>query len=132
MAVIGIRYDEGNKKDLDYKHVRISYDNLDKEEIFNSGDFVKDWYDCVKFWIFTVSGIDPIMSFSSSVDHFIMDGAPYESAYLKVKDEKPYLDYEFDFGNQGTELFVQAGTQPTWEELRELCGDPKKEDNGKN
>ena len=43
MAVIGISY-TGQKEKIKYKHVRIAYNNLANEKIFNSGDFVKDWY----------------------------------------------------------------------------------------
>lgn len=39
-AIISIEYDEGNKKNLGYKYVSISYDNEKKE--FSSGNFVVD------------------------------------------------------------------------------------------
>jgi hypothetical protein len=45
MAVVSIIYSEGNKKDLQYKHVELSYDSLKKKKKFNSGNFVKDWLD---------------------------------------------------------------------------------------
>ena len=35
MAVYGINYDERNEKDLGYKSVNISYDNLKKQKVFD-------------------------------------------------------------------------------------------------
>ena len=47
-----------------------------------------------------------------------MDGAPFESAYLKMIDDKPTLFYEYTFQNPGLEFFVHVNTKPTWEELK--------------
>lgn len=124
MAVISINYNESSKKkDLDYKSVRISYSNLKKTKIFNSGSFVKDWYDCNKFVITKLSGKEHIMH-SSTVNHFIMDGAKFDSAYLIEVEEKPALVYKYN--DEGIEFFVVKGTKPTWLELRSLCGNPSK------
>lgn len=137
MAVIGINYDEGNKKNLGYKSVDISYSSLKKKKVFNSGDFVKDWYDCLKFIITNnILNEEPI-TYSSSVDHFIVDGAPFESAYLHIKNkvtelkyvdhtDKNYIYTQTDIYEEGIELFVKKGTKPTWEELRKICRDEKK------
>ena len=62
--------------------------------------------------------VDPYLCNSSSVDHFIMDGAPYDSAYLMFKEGKPYLSYDYD--ENGWEMFVPTGTEPTWEELKNV------------
>ena len=99
---------------------------------FDSGDFVKDWYDGLKWFI--QSELEEHLCNSSSVDHFIMDGGHelYDSVYLKFKEDgTPWLDYAHDyilFGENGLELFVVKGTEPTWEELREICNDPKKDE----
>ena len=66
---------------------------------------------------------------SSSVDHFFMDGAPYESAYLHMVDDNAVLKYVdtsdpmwvLDDSLNGIEFFVPQGTKPTFEELKELC-----------
>lgn len=131
MAVYGINYDDGNKKNLGYESVRVSYGENQKK-IFNSGNFVKDWFDLMKFIINELSETEFHFSASSSVDHFIMDGAPYDSAYLHMVNEKPVLKYvdktkenylyeQQDVYEDGTEFFVPEGTQPTWEELKEMC-----------
>src|SRR5690606_16097134 len=121
MAVININYDEGNEMDLGYESVEISYDNLKSKKVFNSGNFVKDWFDCIKFCILELpDGNHPIVH-SSSVDHFFMDGAKYDSAYLITNDasKKVYLSYPAkDEDTDGIELFVPDGTKPTWEELK--------------
>ena len=121
MSVTSINYSEGKKK-LNYKSVEISYNNLKKKKVFDSGNFVKDWYDCVKFIIMKLGNSEHHMN-SSTVNHFIMDGAPYDSAWLNT-DNTPKLVYKYF---KGIELFVPKGTKPTWEELRSLCGDPPKQ-----
>jgi hypothetical protein len=52
-----------------------------------------------------------------------MDGAPYDSMYLKYDDtiKKHYLTKIYDFDEKGIEFFVNKGTEPTWDELKKLC-----------
>lgn len=92
MAVIGINYEASNgkkRKITKYKSVRLHYrskkkngEGLNKE--FDSGDFIKDWYQAKAFYL-KECGHDQMFSHSSSVDHFFMDGAVYTSAYLLRK-----------------------------------------------
>lgn len=125
MAVISIRYDEGSfEPNLGYKAVEFWHRGGDKEEIFNSGDFVKDWFNCQRFIIKEWDNEEPV-SHSSSVDHFIMDGAKFDSAWLTVKDGKPVLVYDYC---ECIEFFVAEGTQPSWEELKSLVDGDKKEE----
>jgi len=131
MAYITINYAEaGSKEPLNYKSVEIHYGD-ELKRIFNTGDFVKDWYDMRKFMIIELSETETHFSHSSSVDHFIMDGAPYESAYLHMSEDKAELKYvdhndpdyiytQQDIFENGIEFFVPEGTQPTWEELKTL------------
>ena len=126
MSVTSINYNDGGKP-LDYKSVEVSYDYGKLEKVFNSGNFVKDWFDCNKFIIFELADKEYAFSNSSNVDHFIMDGAPYDSAYLKPVDKKNdddkwFLDYVYDQHDEGIEFFVPKGTKPTWEELKTMCG----------
>jgi hypothetical protein len=138
MAVIGINYSGGNTYDdddniienpIEYKSVYLHYSN--GEEIFNSGDFIKDWADAKKFFSTKLMDKEFAFSQSSSVDHFFMDGANYDSAYLHVVEEKPVLKYldkkdpnylytQKDVYN-GWEFFVEKDTKPTWEELKKIC-----------
>jgi hypothetical protein len=130
MAVIGIHYGGGNHYDeednlienpVDYKNVYLHFCGGDKEFVFESGNFVKDWFEAKKkFLEFHEEEVS--LGSSSSVDHFIMDGAPYDSAYLVFKndeDDTGELTYEFD--DKGWEMFVPKGTKPTWKELKEMC-----------
>ena len=121
MAVRGITYEEGTASG--YKEVDISYQKNGEQavRIFNSGNFIKDWYDAVK-WYLHADLKEIVLVNSSSVDHFIMDGAPYDSAYLIATEKEPYLSYEYC---ESIEFFVPKGTKPTWKELREMCDDPK-------
>jgi len=122
MAVIGINYIEPNPET--YESVRISYGNLSKEKIFASGNFVVDWYNMNKWIQKELDGgelkDEYHFSSSSSVDHFIMDGANVVSRYLKFdKDDKPYLSKEYDFMDEGTEIFIPEGEDWTWEQYKE-------------
>lgn len=121
MAVYGINYDEGNEQDLGYKSVRIHYGE-DEEKVFNSGNFIKDWFDLVKFIIMELNQTESHFVGSSDVDHFFMDGADelYDEACLNINDGDAKLEYvqeELD----AIKLYVPKGTQPTWKELKEMC-----------
>lgn len=133
MAVIGVNYDGGERigdeNDENYDSLPrtpIIYESVylylrtGKETLFKSGNFVKDWFNAKKKFM-EVSDNEGYLSASSTVDQFIMDGAPYESAYLVFKDDNPELVYEYD--EKGWEMFVEKGTRPTWEELKKLCKD---------
>ena len=67
------------------------------------------------------------VSFSSSVDHFIMDGGSelYDSIYLRYNEklQEWYLDSKYDHKNEGYEFFVNKGQTPTWEELKDMYND---------
>lgn len=118
MAIISIDYDEGNKEEgLGYKSVKLSRSSNKEKFIFDSGDFIKDWYNAVKKYI-EISHEEYHCSYSSSVDHFIMDGAEFDSAWVMLDNTlKAYLVYEYN--ERGTEVFVKKGTKPTWEELKQ-------------
>ena len=80
MAVSGVNYDEGSEKQgMGYKSVYLHYKE-DDEKLFNTGNFVKDWWDMRKFQIQELSESEPHFMHSSTINHFIMDGAPYDSA----------------------------------------------------
>lgn len=136
MAVIGITYDGGNHYDDDGNLIEnpIQYESVylytSKERTeFNSGDFVKDWHSAhVKY--FDGNKNEPL-SHSSTVNHFIMDGAPYSSAYLHYVNDEYVLKYvdrsnpnylysQREIYENGLELFVAENTQPTWEEYKQL------------
>lgn len=131
MAMIGIHYSGGNYHDDDDKLIEcpIDYHNVylyltsDEEYIFDTGDFLKDWFNAKKKFL-EFHERELRLAQSSSVDHFIMDGAPYDSAYLVFKDEndeKGELSYDEKDYDKGWEMFVQKGTTPTWEELKQYC-----------
>lgn len=142
MAVIGINY-EGANHDYDdngerietpgglkYKSVYVHYEG--GEKVFDSGNFIKDWFDAKGFYARGLMDKEPYLSGSSTCDHFHMDGADFDSAYLHIVDDKPVLKYvntenpnwfmtQRDVYEKGWEFFVEPGTQPTWEELKEMC-----------
>jgi len=142
MAVIGINYEGANHDyDKEGEHIEtpggLKYNSVylhhqDDEKVFNSGNFIKDWFDAKRFFSQELMDTEPHLSASSSCDHFHMDGADFDSAYLHVVDGKPVLKYvntedpnwfmtQRDVYENGWEFFVEPGTQPTWEELKEIC-----------
>jgi hypothetical protein len=125
MAVIGINYEEPNPET--YKSIEISYAHLAKRKVFESGNFIVDWYNHNKWIAEEMDGElskEHHFSNSSSVDHFIMDGANVESRYLKIdENEVPYLTEEYDYLDPGTELFIPKGEKWNWEQLKQYVKD---------
>ena len=124
MPVTHINYiDQGRGNPPIYQFVDISYGNH-KKKFWKSGDFVKDWYDHVKFIIMTLSKKEGCFMNSSTVDHFIMDGAPYDSAYMIFDNDKCALKYGNQYYDKGIELFVNKRTRPSWERMKERYDNP--------
>lgn len=125
MAYVSIDYDEGEGVGS-YRAVKVCFGDHE-EKVFNSGDFVKDWWVAKKFMINELLDKEAWVGNSSSVDHFIMDGAPYDSAYLHVVDDRfvlKYVETNADIHTdicKGIEMFVAAGTRPSFEELKAMC-----------
>ncbi len=141
MAVIGINYsggdhdydDNGNRIQL----VPVVYESVylhtrDEKFEFKSGDFVKDWFQAKMKYANELQDKEPYLSGSSTCDHFHMDGAEYDSAYLHIEEGKGVLKYidrsdpnhiftQREIYEDGWEMFVEPGTKPTWEELKEIC-----------
>lgn len=115
--VTSINYNETDQNS--YKYVKTG------DKIFDSGDFVRDWYYSMKYIIHLEDSEWEPQSHSSSVNHFIMDGDKYDSAYL-AETEDGSFDLVYDYNGKGIEFFVPAGEKWTWKELRKYCGDEKK------
>jgi len=140
MAVVGINYtggahdydDAGNFIEITPVSYESVYLHTNKgKTLFDSGDFVKDWYNARKKFFQEICDEEPFLSHSSSCDHFIMDGAKYDSAYLHIEDGNGILKYvdrsdpdwhmsQRDIFEEGDEIFVKEGTTPTWDEFKEL------------
>lgn len=123
MAFITIQYAEnGREHPLEYKGVKL-VSRKDKEYLFNSGNFVKDWYDAKKQFVDMASD-ELYLTHSSSVDHFIMDGGNdiVDSAWLVWDDDGDNARLVYEYTDKGWEIFVPKGTKPTWEELKASLG----------
>lgn len=120
MAVIDINYDLDKDENITYNLTSISYGiSLEKKKIFNSGNFIVDWYNCVKHIITKLHNNGELFLFSSSVDHFIMDKAPYDIVYLINKNDKYFLEYKNN--GRGLKFFVNKNEKPTWDEFKKYC-----------
>jgi hypothetical protein len=133
MGVVSITYNEGNHrsyKKMGYESVNLSY-GKNTHKKFNTGNFEQDWYDMRAHMIKKVKN-EPYFCHSSSVDHFIMDGAPFESAYLHPVAGTNNEEWELIYWDKnkhnlyadrhiyenGWKFFVKKGTRPTWAELK--------------
>ena len=130
MAFVSIDYDEPNQKK--YRSVDVSSRKDGKTVKFDSGNFVKDWWDAMKYLIIDLDWEYPT-SFSSSVNHFIMDGDNYDSMYLVDDETAPKgSELQSEYTEKGIEFFVPKGTKLTWLELTEYVKTINKELNIKN
>jgi hypothetical protein len=119
--VTSINYNEPNTDE--YHSVKTG------DTVFDSGDFIKDWFHSRKHITeISQTNWEP-QSNSSSVDHFMMDGAKFDSAYLKeVEDEiwdLVYIDRTdpnwWVEDEPGIEFFVPEGEEWTWQQLKDYC-----------
>ena len=128
MNVVRINYD-GYKETLKYLSVECN------KTLYESGDFIKDWYTLMKDYI--VNEMYDGLICSSSVDHFFFDGADYDSCRLQVDDdgkaELIYIDLTsvamgsedwfklVDIEDNAIEFFTPKDSKMTWNELKEYC-----------
>jgi len=102
-----------------YKGVSFSSDIKEEDKIFYTGDFLKDWYFCQKYLVQIKSKSEGSLSYSSTVNHFVTDGAPYQSRYLSIVDGKGFLNEESN-GEQ-MRFFVPNDQDFTWGVLQAYC-----------
>jgi len=127
MAVISINYDGETQKS--YKNTEIEYgEKLENIKLFKSEDFVKDWYnkhDLNEFIIKELLETEYHISYSSSVDQFLLCGNKYESVHLvniqgneweliRIKNLKPM--------QTGLEFFIETDSDITWKKMQEKYG----------
>ena len=119
MGFISINYDLDSNDSVIYENVKLS---VNKKSIkFDSKDFIKDWYNALKTYInVEYKNDNSILSFSSSIDDFIMDNDEYDVKYLIQVDDKFELLSD-DIEDKGILVFVNKNENPTWEELKNYC-----------
>ena len=120
MVLTTINYEEPNQNK--YYGIEVHYGN-NEIKVFNSGDFVKDWAQSMKFKINELSDKEAFFIHSSSVNHFIMDGNRYEPCYLVFNEkDNPSLKFgdeiSFKTKNTSIEFFVEEGERCTWKEFK--------------
>lgn len=120
MAWLTINYDDGDANS--YRNIELTFED-NTEKIFNTGDFVQDWYDYKKYIIF--SDIEERIGYSSSVDHFIMDSKKYKSKYLHKmstdENGKEVWDLLDDWNEGRTEFFLKVDENLNWKQLKSRC-----------
>lgn len=119
-----VDYDEGDA--TTYRGVGI-YVSSDRSILFNSGDFPKDWWDALRKVYDLMDETGQLAASSSSVDHFLMDGADelYDLANLIQEDGKLKLVYRDDFSEMewwnltGATVYVNTGERLSFDEFKE-------------
>ena len=123
MSVASVNY-EGYKETL--KYLNIDCD----DNVYDCGDFIKDYYNLVKDFIKESKYVT--LNFSSSLDNFFFDGAEYDNAFLKLNEfgvfDLVYIDSDklsmveiHDICENNAEFFVPSGSKMTWIELKKYC-----------
>lgn len=108
---IGFSGDNGK-----YKGVYLSDPN-DVKTNFNTGDFIKDWFNLNKHInTLAVDGYLPHCTCSSQINHLGEYGFDYDSKYLNEVGGEYVLSDDYN----GIEFFVNEDIK-TWEELKEYC-----------
>jgi hypothetical protein len=119
--IISINYDDVDAKSYVAVQVR---PRIGEEQVFNTGDFVKDWFHANKWIVNNWTDEEIHLRHSSSVDHFIMDGGGnlYDSRYLSFdEDYEPILiEYTENMGSC-IEVFIPKNSNFTWGQLKEYC-----------
>ena len=130
MALISLNKDNGKYASLAVTYPDDYYDG-ESQKIFDSGDFIKDWYDSIKFLLVDM-GLTGRIYLSELLSDFI-EKSPYDKAYLIVdkKTGESKLVYNKIENDDILDFFVPAGEKPTWNQLREYCGEEDiEEENG--
>ena len=113
MATIGINYKITQQVQYESVYlILISGERI----IFDSGNFVKDWYLAKKTFLEN-SHTEVSLNLDPNVYQFIDDGAPFDFAYIRLENDAAVFSYD----GTGWEMFVPKGTHPTWMELKESC-----------
>jgi len=101
--------------------VNITYNFNKDSKLFDSENFVKNWYDCTKFKMH-LDKREFDFKDDESVNEYIKKHSLVETR-LKKTDDGWCLDYENENTWRSVVYYVAEGTNPTWEELRSLCDD---------
>lgn len=119
MSFTTINYNSDRTGKIIYESVEVSYgDDLELVKVFDSGNFVKDWYSRTKFVITEIQTSEYHFC-SSVVDHFIMDGAPYDTLWLAINGKD--ISLQPTYQNLSVRFFVEKGERPSWEDFRKMC-----------
>jgi len=117
MAVISINCEEFTQKNIESVEVYLGHQKFGDKKIFDSGNIVKDWARAMKYIITEMPQDEFPVVFSSSVDHFLVDGDEYEMQYLNIVEGKYQLTQKK--GKYGFGHIVRTGSKLSWDELKE-------------
>lgn len=102
-----------NNDSVVYQGVYLSDEN-DSKKHFNTGNFIIDWYDCMKHLnSLSTNGYLPRCTTSSQINHLNEYNFNYKSKYLNIVDD----EYILSDDDKGIEFFVDDNIK-TWEQLK--------------
>lgn len=89
-------------------------------ESFDSGDFIRDWYNAVQYVAKYMIGYE--MKYSDGIKDFINLSDLYEEAYLKNVNKQWLLSHDKPNDSERSfQLYVNKGECPSWEEFKNYC-----------
>ena len=93
-------------------------------EQFGTGNFIKDWFDAMNYFISNAQQGDYVM-FGSTIPIFTGHHPEFDSAYLVKNDGfLGFVDLPLSFQFRESEkvrFFVPRNTILTWEDLKRIC-----------
>jgi hypothetical protein len=104
--------------------VNITYNFNKDSKLFDSGDFVKNWYDCNKFKMH-LDKREFDFKDDLSIEEYALKHSLVETRLAQAEGGW-VLDYDNKKTWRSVLYYVAEGTNPTWEELRKICEDEDK------
>ena len=113
-----------NPRNFEYESVWMNLNGYKVAEQFGTGDFVKDWFIAMNYFISNAQQGDFVM-FGSTVPIFTQHHPEFETQYLVENNGfLGFVDLPLSFNFRESEkirFFVPRNTILTWEDLKRIC-----------
>jgi hypothetical protein len=122
MALVGINFDQENK----YESFYIVMRDFEHDKIFNSGDPIKDWYHCTKYFTDNFEQTDELdLKMTNEVVNFIVQYNEYDTITLLYNGESIDVSYHESreginsiINKNGWLLLIKKNERPSIENIK--------------
>ena len=120
MALVGINTVEDNK----YESFYIVMSGLNHDKVFDSGDPIKDWYNCTKHFIQYFEETEDLkLEMTNDVISFLLQNHDYDIMNLTYDSKEINISYNTPkegahIGKIGWLFLIKKNERPTFEELK--------------